>query len=1347
MVHSHRASGIHVYLITASLLSVFTVPAAAQGPACTAPSTYSAYSGTDRKPIPAAPLFGSANSIVIDPTFGSSILRVTDQNTLSGQSFIPTDAGFHRTWNADATAIQVTGPHGDGYWIEFNPGSFTVGDGSSHPVLHPLPINADWEWSTVNPDIIYFLNGTQLAKYDKSTSVVTNLGAPTNGDPVTSRAVVVGQDNWVCSAAGTGIQNTFTELFCVDPAHPATRKLVDVLNKRINGVLQSDPNWPTSAGGQTIGIHSISGSTGASWLGVTFHQQSWGGNGDAVFNLTTNTWSLVTNADIYFSGHFSLGNGLFANGSGSVNGSDARGMVVRDANHLMDASKYLFIEQPPATVNWFDAEHSSWFNSLCNTGAPVLQSRYTLTNPSPWLPWIGEIVAAATDGSNTVWRFAHNHNLIGNYYGEAFAQISNDGKWALFSSPWDGTLGTSAGGDFGLSTRIDTFVVRLVPGSVATGPAIGVSPSVVAPGATVTFTLTNGPGNPLDALVWYCPATSGDRTYADYVYLNNTQTPPTTGVASATVTLRAPLQVGMQCEARWFANASAGSAPPLATSARVTVANPTPAISALGPASVAAGSAGFTLTVTGTGFVPGASAGVGGATRTTTFVSGTQLSVAVLANDVLTIGAPDVTVGNPGPCVSSGCTSGPQALQVVAPPAAPTITTLAPTTIAVGTAGFALTVTGTNFAATSVVQVDGVSRPTTFSSATTLMAQLPASDRVTGGTHAITVRTPAPGGGTSNATTLTVTGPTIAVSPLVVGAGGLVTFTLTNGPANPMDALVWYCPATGGDRAFVDYVYLNNTQTPPTTGVASATVTLRAPLQVGMQCEARWFANASAGSAPPLATSARVTVANPTPAIGALGPASVAAGSAGFTLTVTGAGFVPGATVQVNGTGRTTTMISATQLTVAVLVTDVASIGPAPITVANPPPCVSSGCTSVGVALTVVAPPSAPTLTTLAPATVVAGPTGFALTVTGTNFVGTSVVQVDGVSRPTTFSSATTLMAQLPASDRATGGTHAITVGTPAPGGGTSNATTLTVTGPTIVASPLVVPPGGLVTFTLTNGPGNPLDALVWYCPATGGDRAFVDYVYLNNTQTPPTTGVTSATVTLRAPLQAGMQCEARWFANASAGSLPPLATSARVTVANPVPAITTLSPATMRVGSAASTLTVNGTGFVATSVVQINGASRTTTFVSSTQLQAMVLASDVTTLGATPAVCVVTGTPGGGTSTPCATLTVVTGPAIAVSPTVVAPGGLVTFTLTNGPANPMDALVWYCPATGGDRAFVDYVYLNNTQTPPGTGVPGATVTLRAPLQVGAQCEARWFANASAGSAPPLATSATVTVN
>src|SRR5439155_10180850 len=167
-------------ILLAIAAGIFLCTFSSAGHGQTAPSTYSAYTGTDTKIIPPAPALGPANSFINDPTFGSRILRVTDQNTNGGESFVSTDSGFHRSWNADSTAIKLTGPHGDGYWMEFNPNTFKVGDGTSHPVPHLLSFGANWEWSTIDPNIIYFLNGNQIAKYNKASGIKTNLGGPPN---------------------------------------------------------------------------------------------------------------------------------------------------------------------------------------------------------------------------------------------------------------------------------------------------------------------------------------------------------------------------------------------------------------------------------------------------------------------------------------------------------------------------------------------------------------------------------------------------------------------------------------------------------------------------------------------------------------------------------------------------------------------------------------------------------------------------------------------------------------------------------------------------------------------------------------------------------------------------------------------------------------------------------------------------------------------------------------------------------------------------------------------------------------------------------------------------------------
>jgi len=66
--------------------------------------------------------------------------------------------------------------------------------------------------------------------------------------------------------------------------------------------------------------------------------------------------------------------------------------------------------------------------------------------------------------------------------------------------------------------------------------------------------------------------------------------------------------------------------------------NPTPGLSSALPSSATAGSANFTLTITGSNFVPGAVLTWNGAERTSTFVDGSHLTVSILASDVNQIG-------------------------------------------------------------------------------------------------------------------------------------------------------------------------------------------------------------------------------------------------------------------------------------------------------------------------------------------------------------------------------------------------------------------------------------------------------------------------------------------------------------------------------------------------------------------------------------------------------------------------------------------------------------------------------------------------------------------------------------
>ena len=85
-----------------------------------------------------------------------------------------------------------------------------------------------------------------------------------------------------------------------------------------------------------------------------------------------------------------------------------------------------------------------------------------------------------------------------------------------------------------------------------------------------------------------------------------------------------------------------------------------------------------------------------------------------------------------------------------------------------------------------------------------------------------------------------------------------------------------------------------------------------------------------------------------------LSPSYATAGAAAFTLTVSGTNFVSGAKVRWNGTDRTTTFVSATQLQANILAADIAAAGTIPVTVLNP-----DGGLSNAVTFEVQVPPAA----------------------------------------------------------------------------------------------------------------------------------------------------------------------------------------------------------------------------------------------------------------------------------------------------------------------------------------------------------------------------------------------------
>ena len=362
----------------------------------------------------------------------------------------------------------------------------------------------------------------------------------------------------------------------------------------------------------------------------------------------------------------------------------------------------------------------------------------------------------------------------------------------------------------------------------------------------------------------------------------------------------------------------------------------------------------------------------------------------------------------------------------------------------------------------------------------------------------------------------------------------------------------------------------------------------------------------------------------------------------------------------------------------------------------------NNGYTRVATSPVLTVDPSlnpAPIASALSPSQAVVGGTAFTLAVTGSKFISSSIVRWNGANRPTTFVSATQLQASIGSADIAALGTAQVTVFTPAPAGGTSAPLTFTVSSPpTLTPNITTAVTGATVTVTLANGFGGSRDWLA-LASTSAANTSYLGWTYVG-------AGLFNRTWSVAMPSNPGTY-EFRLFTN---DGYTRVATSPTIVVVPGPPALSSLSPGSTIVGASAFTLTLNGSGFVSSSVVRWNGANRTTTFVNSSQLRAAIPASDVASAG-TAAVTVFSPPPGGGTSGSLPFSVVISTAAIAVSATSVAGGTSITANLTNGFGGASDWLA-LAATSAPNKSNLGWIYV-------GAGVTTKSWTIAAPTAPG----------------------------
>jgi uncharacterized protein (TIGR03437 family) len=272
--------------------------------------------------------------------------------------------------------------------------------------------------------------------------------------------------------------------------------------------------------------------------------------------------------------------------------------------------------------------------------------------------------------------------------------------------------------------------------------------------------------------------------------------------------------------------------------------------------------------------------------------------------------------------------------------------------------------------------------------------------------------------------TITISGdglpPTLAaITPNTRGAGTPGNFTITATGTNYVASSVvrW----NGQDRVttFVSTTQLTaQILASDVASIGSAAVTVFTPGTGGGTSGAQTFT---------------IQSCNPVPAMDSIAPNTIVVNTA-FRVTVNGMGFRLTSVVRWEGLNRPTTYVSETQLTAQIPASDVANVGTFDVNVFTPEPC---GGASSNARFSVTTVNRVPTLTRVqSPANVTPGGGSFVLTLEGTDFSFNSVVRWNGQDRPTTFISATSISALIPAADIASPTVAQITVFTPTPGGG-----------------------------------------------------------------------------------------------------------------------------------------------------------------------------------------------------------------------------------------------------------------------------------------------------------------------
>jgi hypothetical protein len=317
------------------------------------------------KKVPSLPRPGYLQPI-IDPVFGTKITRISDESTFGGSANHRLQHLYSKTqpWNSDMTLIQMHSAR-------------VILDAKTYQVIKIQSGKNEAKWSTVDPNVLYYVSGNQFRKLNVRTDADTLLHTFAEGN------ISIGDyegnisigDKYVVLNVGPSLAIVY------DIANDV------VISKKDIGVAASD--WMSiSPSGNYVVLHSNTGG------GVVVHDRN--------LNFIRKIFDHGSHSDLGY--------------DGSGNEIDAQVCTGKGRARL---------------DNGLTSELMPGFNECGHLSLrSYKRPGWALKSGD------GEVYAIKLDGSGIVQRFAHEHSSSATYDSQPKGVISPDGSKVMWNSDW-----------------------------------------------------------------------------------------------------------------------------------------------------------------------------------------------------------------------------------------------------------------------------------------------------------------------------------------------------------------------------------------------------------------------------------------------------------------------------------------------------------------------------------------------------------------------------------------------------------------------------------------------------------------------------------------------------------------------------------------------------------------------------------------------------------------------------------------------------------------------------------------------------------------------------------------------